>query len=82
MGLAITARNKLNETTKSSEALWYEEAIPPDTVLYTLVTERLARDEPLAALCALLETRPYMQLGGNETTGQGWFKLKTVEVST
>lgn len=79
MGLAITARNKLNETTKSSEALWYEESIPPDAVLYTLVTERLARDEPLAALCALLETRPYMQLGGNETTGQGWFKLKTVE---
>lgn len=73
-GLAIQARNVLEDGTKKSRNLWYEETLPPDTVMYTLVLGR--SDEALAALDALFpENDPYLQAGGNETVGQGWFAV-------
>lgn len=38
-GLAVQARNQLKEN-KTSNNLWYEEALPPDTLMYTLLGER------------------------------------------
>ena len=71
-GLSIQARNVLEDGTKRSRNLWYEETLPPDTVMYTLVMGR--RDETLDWLEALFPgDDPYIQTGGNETVGQGWF---------
>lgn len=72
-GLAVNARNVLHETKKTSENLWYEETIPPDSLFYLLLAER--GDGALIAVKSLIEERPYLQVGGNETVGQGWFAV-------
>ena len=73
-GLAIQARNVLDDETKESSNLWYEETLPPDTVMYALVTGRDA--DALEALKMIFpENDPYVQAGGNETVGQGWFAV-------
>jgi len=67
----LQARNVLEKPTKRSVNLWYEESLPPDTLLYTLV---MARDEAASnALPAMFpDADPYLQVGGNETVGHGW----------
>ena len=73
-GLAIQARNVLDDGTKQSKNLWYEETLPPDAVLYAIVMGR--GDDALGALDSLFPERdPYLQAGGNETVGQGWFAV-------
>jgi len=53
--------------------LWYEETLPPDTVMYALIAGR-GQHEPRETLDALFtEKDPYLQVGGNETVGHGWF---------
>lgn len=67
-------------------ALWYEESLPPETLLYTLLNAQSSRREshPMTAddLMAVVEQqligeRPYVQLGGNETTGMGWCRIQS-----
>ncbi len=74
-GLAIQARNVLDDGTKKSRSLWFEETLPPDTAMYALIAgrgEREARD----ACDALFPSHDcYLQVGGNETVGQGWFAV-------
>ena len=74
-GLCIQARNVLDDDgSKRSRNLWYEETLPPDTVMYALVMGR--SDGVLETLDTLFpETDPYLQVGGNETVGQGWFAV-------
>lgn len=73
-GLSIQARNVLEDGTKKSKNLWYEETLPPDTVMYALVMGR--SDDALRTLDTLFpEEDPYLQAGGNETVGQGWFAV-------
>lgn len=73
-GLAVQARNVLEKETKKSTGLWYEETLPPDTVMYALVVGR--NDEALGALADLFPQQdPYLQAGGNETVGHGWFAV-------
>ena len=75
-GLSVQARNKLDGATKRSESLWYEETLPPDTVMYALISGRT--DDSLDALDSLFpDSDPYLQVGGNETVGQGWFAVRT-----
>ncbi len=76
-GLSIQARNKLSDKdTKQSVSLWYEETLPPDTVLYSLITAR--NPGALDALDELFpDSDPYLQAGGNETVGQGWFAVRS-----
>ncbi len=71
-GLAINARNVLNDKTKTSENLWYEETLPPDSLFYTLLIARTGKEKALADLAGLFAQQPYLQVGGNETIGQGW----------
>jgi len=73
-GLAINARNVLNNETKTSKNLWYEETIPPDSLFYCLLAER--GDDALATVKALFREKPYIQVGANETVGQGWFAVR------
>ena len=72
--------------TVRNGALWYEESLPPETLLYSLISAQRSRREthPLSAddLMASLEQElfgacPYVQVGGNETTGMGWCRIKS-----
>jgi len=71
-GLAINARNVLDDKTKTSENLWYEEIIPADTLFYALLFARFGQEDALSDLAGIFKARPYLQVGGNETVGQGW----------
>lgn len=72
-GLAINARNVLDEVTKTSKNLWYEETIPPDSLFSCLLSER--GSGAIELVRSLLTSRPYIQVAGNETVGQGWFAV-------
>lgn len=78
-GLPIRARNQLNDKTKESENLWYEETLPPDTLLYLMLIARHGNEDTLQQIKTCLQMQPYFQAGGNETLGQGWFLTSVVE---
>ncbi len=67
--------------TAKDGALWTEENLPPDTLLYTSLTSTPARRSDMTAIetlqtaLSLFTDSPYLQLGGNETTGMGWCKV-------
>lgn len=71
-GLPVNARNVLDNQTKTSTNLWYEETIPTDSIFYTIIVARAGQEESLQDLQELFIESPYIQLGGNETIGQGW----------
>ena len=73
-GLSIQARNVLDDN-KSSQNLWYEETLPSDTVMYALIAGRSSGAVGLLdrLFPAAENFDPYLQVGGNETVGQGWF---------
>lgn len=73
-GLTIQARNSLDDD-KQSQNLWYEETLPPDTLMTTIITQRDGDNSSLATLKTKLDKNCYLQVGGNETIGQGWFQL-------
>ena len=77
-GLAVQARNVLDEK-KISKNLWYEETIPPDALFYTLLAER--QSGVLATTKRLFDGHPYLQVGGNETVGMGWFAVAFLNVN-
>lgn len=76
-GLAVTARNQLKKESKTSNNLWYEETLPAESLFYALLAER--RAGALDLVKSIFATRPYLQVGGNETIGQGWFAVQMVE---
>jgi CRISPR-associated protein Cmr4 len=69
-GLPVRARNALDKD-KQSKSLWYEESLPPDTLLVAVVSSRGA-GAPGADLADLFRDARYLQVGGNETVGEGW----------
>jgi len=82
----VSARIVLKEN-KTSENLWYEESIPPDTLFYTLLMASKPRiksednktdiKEALGVLKKVSENiKDYLQVGGNETVGMGWCALQ------
>ena len=81
----VNAHIKINNETKASENLWYEETLPSDTLLYvTLVAQRYKEDHEKDATKVIgkiqnlffdADAHPYLQLGGNETVGMGWCKV-------
>lgn len=78
-GLAVAARNVLDEKTKESKNLWYEETLPPDTLMYSVLSE--SQPKGLDKIGGLMKAHPYLQAGGNETVGQGWFALMVINHS-
>lgn len=71
--------------TVKTGALWYEETLPPETLMYTCLLASRSRKQKgeldaagvLAKTLELFpEKAPYLQLGGNETVGMGWCKVK------
>ncbi|QYJ16485.1 hypothetical protein Rxycam_02318 [Rubrobacter xylanophilus DSM 9941] len=71
-GLPVQARNVL-DTNKKSENLWYEETLPPDTLMYSVLAQRNGKNGTLDDVKEKIGD--YLQVGGNETVGQGWFSL-------
>ena len=78
------------KTTKGG-ALWYEESLPPDTLLYSALVMQKGRklDEKnnttssetlMENFSKLVKEKKYLQVGGNETTGMGWCRISLVEV--
>lgn len=83
---AITPHIAIESETKTVKggALWYEETLPPETLLYTTLAADADRskDKMLSAEAVLnivtndlFGKNPYLQLGGNETVGMGWCKV-------
>lgn len=72
--LPVQARNVLDDETKQSKNLWYEESLPADTLMYAVVAGRNNAAEE--TLKSLFEDDAYIQVGGNETVGAGWFAVK------
>ncbi len=77
-GLAIRARNQL-DAQKKSKNLWYEETLSPDTVFFFLCIARAAGTSALAEIQRLFAVNPYLQIGGNESVGEGWCVLSNVD---
>ena len=75
--LPVMARNVLStDGKKKSENLWYEESLAPDTIMYVLFGER---NPAVKTVTDAIGDTKYIQIGGNETIGQGWFKMQTYE---
>lgn len=82
----VTPHIAINSETKAVKtgALWYEETLPPETLLYVCLAANDARkkdsvlsaDAVLQTVQEMFATKPYLQLGGNETVGMGWCKVK------
>lgn len=72
--LPVHARNVLDENKKTSKNLWYEEALATDTLLSLIVGER--HDGAVGDLADFLKDDGYLQVGGNETVGHGWFAVQ------
>lgn len=80
----VNAHIAIDTETKTAKpnALWYEETLPPETLLYFTLSAAGARkkDEKLdaksirAGVLGLfsVENGAWLQLGGNETVGMGW----------
>ncbi|MGY0399562.1 MAG: type III-B CRISPR module RAMP protein Cmr4 [Ostreibacterium sp.] len=76
--LPVNARNVLNDN-KTSDNLWYEEILPSETILYLGVAAEKSRGnaemtdkEVMQSFQEALADK-WLQVGGNETIGMGWF---------
>jgi CRISPR-associated protein Cmr4 len=77
--LPVMARNKLTaDKVVDGGALWNEEALAPDTVLYLHLSERKAGFASKIAETLRADQARYVQMGGNETIGQGWLRMNVV----
>ncbi len=89
----VTARIVLDEQTKTSDNLWYEETLPADTLFAVVIADRPGApghqgETPLEHFRVVLELfgnleqgKRYGQIGGNVTVGQGLVQwLVDVEV--
>ncbi|MFZ5834194.1 MAG: type III-B CRISPR module RAMP protein Cmr4 [Pseudomonadota bacterium] len=79
-GLHVRTRNRLDPKTKTVDGsgLWTEESLPPDALMYAVLTPRLpshSADLVTALGKFASELGNYFQVGGNETVGEGWFKI-------
>jgi len=75
-GLAVNARNLLTEQ-KTSKNLWYEESLPPDSLFYAILSDRSSDSKAVETIIPVIDSHPYLQAGGNETVGMGWFTMQT-----
>jgi CRISPR-associated protein Cmr4 len=81
----ITARIKLKEDTKTvqSGGLWYEEALPTETILSGLALTtpvKASQMTPEKVLSTLIDlTKKPVQLGGKATVGRGICRVQMVQ---
>lgn len=85
----VNAHIAIESATKTvkSGALWYEETLPPETLLYVGLSATKARaqgaempaESILGAVTGLFTTKPWLQVGGNETVGMGWCAVQVLD---
>ena len=89
---AVNAHIAIDAATKTVKegALWYEETLPPETLLYVPLSANASRrkgsalnaTQVLARFEQLLPAeKNWLQLGGNETTGMGWCRVGIARAS-
>jgi len=82
----VNAHIAIDNATKivKNGALWYEETLPPETLLYSMFIANASRKEGDTNTQAQiikeniikhLKKNDYLQIGGNETVGMGWCKV-------
>ena len=84
----VNAHISIDAQTKTVRdgGLWYEETLPPETLLYLGLSASDGRKEGaamdagkvLSSVLGLFTDKPWLQLGGNETVGMGWCAVKPV----
>lgn len=87
----VHAHNAIDSDTKTVKAgaLWWEESLPSDTLLYTCIhafngremgedkkLKPVSAEDNLAAFTSVINNKPYLQIGGNETVGMGFCLAK------
>lgn len=81
----VVARIGLDSETKTvkRKALFYEEFLPPETILYSVVVATAPRMQNAGNAIGVLNYlsnqiagAPFIQIGGNETTGKGFCLMK------
>jgi len=87
MATEVVARVKISSETGTVErgALWYEEYLPSDTLLYSLIAvgkprksiNGLSTANDIVEELKVFEGK-FVQIGGNETIGKGFVKLKVM----
>jgi len=87
----VRARNVLDSKTKTSNNLWYEETLPPETIMYLGVSADNSRkqggngiknaEDILKEFTGLFtdQNPAWLQVGGNETIGMGWFGVNVLK---
>lgn len=91
----VNAHVKLDNKTKTVEngALWYEETLPPETVMYAPLRGNRSREavsslkasDILAKAIGLFsgeDGSPYVRFGGNESLGMGWCQATVVSATS
>jgi len=82
----VNAHIAIESATKmvKSGALWYQETLPPETLLYIGLSAvnsrepsaedniRLPAEAVMGCINDLFKTNTWLQLGGHETVGMGW----------
>lgn len=74
--LPVSAHNVLDNTTKTSDNLWYEETVPSEAIFFSLILggNLPGANDCLTTLQASLPS--HLQVGGHETTGRGLVEVK------
>ncbi|MEK7232194.1 MAG: type III-B CRISPR module RAMP protein Cmr4 [Elusimicrobiota bacterium] len=85
--IALDSKSK----TVAGGALWYEETLPPETLLYVpLMAANSRREKKAMSATDVLgkvtglfidkdKPKPWLQLGGNETVGMGWCAITVLK---
>ncbi|WP_010478235.1 type III-B CRISPR module RAMP protein Cmr4 [Thermococcus zilligii] len=90
MNTEIVARIAIDSKTGTVRkgGLWYEEFLPSDTVLYSVIAVGKPRGGGLNSvadverkLTEFFKNNPYLQVGGDETVGKGFVKVKLTAVN-
>ncbi len=78
-GTQVASRIVLDDVTKTSNNLWQEETLPSETIMWSLLIARTPRGNALKeakdvmdAIGDVLGNGEPIQIGGNETVGNGW----------
>lgn len=82
----VNAHISIDSQTKivRDGGLWYEETLPPETLLYIALSAQSARKDKaemsaaqvLGSVVGRFNDKPWLQMGGNETVGMGWCAVK------
>lgn len=83
----VTPHIAIESETKivKNGALWYEESLPPESLLYTTLSASKARKKEAEQSATVMlkviadlfpDNNAWLQLGGNETVGMGWCAVK------